>query len=929
MTKITTILFFLIALKLFSQNEINIEAKLLENGKKIVVSEKITVKNTNDKALTEIVLNDWNHAFSSKKSPLAKKFSDEFIRNYHLSLKSEHGETKIIEVKNTNNNLILYSRKPNQIDFVIIPLEKPLLKGESTTIYIKYEISLPDSKFTKFGYSKNKLYLKNCFLTLARFNVENQSEENCDDLSTEITTYNIEFQHNNFVINSDLEVEKTSDITSKLTGSFRNNFVIVLEKKNSYETFKNKEITIISNLKSDNLSAYQRIQIIDKISNYVTEHLGKSEQNKIMVSQEDYDREAFYGLNELPSFISPFNDDFVFELKFLKTYLNNYLMANLKINFRKDHWILEGIQHYFLKKYIDEMHPDSKAFGKLARFKLLKKYKLISMNFTEQFIYNYLLMARKNIDQSVGTDKNTQIKFNEKIAGKFKSGLSLHYLNAYLGENYVEISIKQFIELNKFKYTDSQNFKSILETYSKQDLNWFFNELIYSRNNIDYKISQAKKTNDSIEVTIKNVGDAKVPISISGYHKNKIVSKNWVYNPSKIFTFSVKNDSLTSLVLNDNYEIPEINNNNNTYKLNNRFLGNRKIRFTFFKDIENPKYNQIFFVPTTEFNLYDGLLLGMKFNNKSIIDRPFIYDITPNFSSKTGTIAGSAGFSFNQLNRNSNHFSTRYTISGTRLHFAPDAFYTKITPSVSFRFRHPNFRKNEGEGFLIRHVYVNREQSNVVSTKNSENYSVFNLRYGFANSELIEQFSYGTDFQLSNRFGKLSGQVQYRKLFENKRFLNVRTFFGIFTHNETSNNFFSFGIDRPTDYLFDYALIGRSESTGLFSRQFVNAEGAFKSKFQTRYANQYIFTINSSFTIWDWIEIYGDVGTFKNLGSKSKYIFDSGIRLNLVQDYFELYLPIYSTNGLELNENNYGERVRFIITLSPKTLTSLFTRTWF
>ena len=110
MTKITTILFFLIALKLFSQNEINIEAKLLENGKKIVVSEKITVKNTNDKALTEIVLNDWNHAFSSKKSPLAKKFSDEFIRNYHLSLKSEHGETKIIEVKNTNYNLISYSR---------------------------------------------------------------------------------------------------------------------------------------------------------------------------------------------------------------------------------------------------------------------------------------------------------------------------------------------------------------------------------------------------------------------------------------------------------------------------------------------------------------------------------------------------------------------------------------------------------------------------------------------------------------------------------------------------------------------------------------------------------------------------------------------------------------------------------------------------
>ena len=59
----------------------------------------------------------------------------------------------------------------------------------------------------------------------------------------------------------------------------------------------------------------------------------------------------------------------------------------------------------------------------------------------------------------------------------------------------------------------------------------------------------------------------------------------------------------------------------------------------------------------------------------------------------------------------------------------------------------------------------------------------------------------------------------------------LRAFAGFFVYNDDLNDdFFSFGIDRPSDYLFDYNLIGRSESTGLFSRQFVNAEGAFKSK---------------------------------------------------------------------------------------------------
>lgn len=929
MTKIKIIFLLLFTTISFAQNEVKINAKLIENGKKIEVYQEINLKNSSKTVLNEIALNDWINAFSSKKSALASKFSDEFNRSFHLSKKEDRGETQIFEITNEFSNSLSFYRNENQVDILKIKLDKPLQIGESTTLKIKYQITLPSTKFTKYGYSSTKILLKNCFLTLATFNSETQSEENSDDLTSEIATYKVDLQHDNLFLTTDLDVINSNTNSSQLKGDSRTNFFIVLEKNNSYEEFKNEKISVITNLKTKDVAIYQKVLIVDKITNYVAENIGVSNQKKIMVSQEDYDREAFYGLNELPSFISPFNDDFVFELKFLKTYLNNYLAANLKINFRKDHWILEGIQHYYIKKYIDENYPDTNAFGRLSRFGILKKYKIINMNFSEQFIYNYLLMARKNIDQPVGTDKNTQIKFNEKIAGKFKSGLSLHYLNNYLGKDILENSIKQFIKINTNKNTDNKDFKNILETNSNQKLDWFFDELIYSRNKIDYKITKVKKTNDSIEVTIKNIGDAKVPVSIYSYNKNKLVSKNWIENDTETFKYSVKKDSITKFVLNSTYEIPEINNNNNSYKLKNRLLGNRKIRFTFFKDIEDAKYNQVFYVPSAEFNLYDGILLGMKFNNKSIINKPFTYDVTPNYSTKTRTIAGSAGFSFNDQNRNSTHYNTRYGISGTHLHYAPDAFYTKITPSINFSFRNPNFRKNEGEGVTIRQVYVNREKSNIVTTKNSENYSIFNLRYGYGSTELVKQFSYGTDLQVSNSFSKVSGQIQYRRLFESNRYINLRAFGGFFTHNDNTNDFFSFGIDRPSDYLFDHALIGRSESKGLFSRQFVNAEGAFKSKFDTRFANQYIFTFNASFNIWNWIELYGDAGTFKNQGFNAKYIYDSGVHLNLVQDYFELFFPVYSSNGFELNDKNYGERIRFIITISPKTLTSLFTRRWF
>ena len=66
----------------------------------------------------------------------------------------------------------------------------------------------------------------------------------------------------------------------------------------------------------------------------------------------------------------------------------------------------------------------------------------------------------------------------------------------------------------------------------------------------------------------------------------------------------------------------------------------------------------------------------------------------------------------------------------------------------------------------------------------------------------------------------------------------------------------------------------------------------------------------------------------KNHHADAKFLYDSGVRLNLVTDYFELYFPVYSSNGWEL-QDNYGERIRFIVTLDPKILVNLFTRKWF
>jgi hypothetical protein len=223
---------------------------------------------------------------------------------------------------------------------------------------------------------------------------------------------------------------------------------------------------------------------------------------------------------------------------------------------------------------------------------------------------------------------------------------------------------------------------------------------------------------------------------------------------------------------------------------------------------------------------------------------------------------------------------------------------------------------------------VNREKSNIIFDNSTENYSVFNIKYFNTRTEVINHFNFISDVQISGKFGKLAAEMEYRKLFENNRQINLRFYAGSFLYNNTNSNYFSFALDRPTDYLFDYNYYGRSESTGFFSQQFIQAEGGFKSKLNTPYANQWITTLNGSFNIWNWIEVYVDLGLLKNKYQNEKFVYDSGIRLNLVTDYFELYLPVYSNNGWEIAQKNYNEKIRFVVTFSPKTLINLFNRKW-
>ncbi|MDI5889208.1 aminopeptidase [Flavobacterium yafengii] len=912
-------------------------AELNTENKTLNIQQQITFFNQSNDTLTSIVLNDWSNAFSTKNTPLAKRFSDEFYRDFHLAKEEERGSTKSVIILDANKLVLSWERPDRNPDLIEIKLGQHLLPNQKIVLQLIYLTKIPSDKFTKYGYKNNGIiHLKNWFLTPARY--ENHdfirySNTNLDDIANANSSFDIDLKiPKNFEAISDLKSSISINetfINYKLSGNNRTNFNLIIEPKSHFESYKNSAVEVLTDLRNNKLDNIQKAIIIDRIVNFANDLIGKYPHEKIIVSQTDYERNPFYGLNQLPSFISPFSDEFLFEIKFLKTYLNEYLKTSLQLDPRKDNWIYDGLQVYAMMKYMDENHPNTKMMGSVSNIRLLKSYNIANIGFNNQYSYFYMLMARKNLDQALGDPKNTLIKFNEQIASKYRSGLSIRFLDDYLQNDAVPTSIKQFYNQNQIKQVSRADFETILKSNTDKDINWFFNTIINSRAIIDYKFSSVKKTKDSITFSVINKTETPIPIPVYGTKKGTIVFKQWLDIEECDSTFTFPRNGADKIILNLKNEVPEYNLRNNWKKLDGFFPNNRPVKFVFLKDLEDPYYNQVLYVPSIYYNLYDGITPGIRLHNKTILDKPFTFDINPSYSTKSNNLSGSASFVVNQNYRNSTLYNVKYSVSGSYFHYAQDASYFRLNPTVQLRIREPNFRDNRKQLILLRQVIVNREESAFTMNNAPSNYSIFDARYVNTKTEVTNHFNFSSDIQISGEFGKVNGEIEYRKLFENNRQINLRFYVGSFLYNKTESDFFSFASDRPTDYLFDYNYFGRSESTGFYSQQFIMAEGGFKSKMDTPYANRWITSLNASVSVWNWIEIYGDVGFIKNKSQNAKFLYDSGIRLNLVTDYFELYFPVYSNNGWEIAQNNYNEKVRFIVTFSPKTLINLFNRKWF
>ncbi|MFD2727769.1 metalloprotease [Hyunsoonleella rubra] len=925
----------------FGQNRMDVSAYFNMEKKLIAISQTIEYHNTSDDTLSTIYLNDWSNSFSNKNTPLAKRLADEYVNKFHLAKNEDRGYSEIGYIKQDGDSLH-FSRLPKQVDVIEVHLKTPLSPGSSYTIDLKYTVKLPSDQFTSYGFTKDgDLNLKYWYITPAVYNTEWQyySNKNLNDLFIPKADVNLEISYpKNYTVTSELNEVKSVEFDDRIVkvfeGKDRNNNKLFLNKTAEFKSIKSDKVELVTNMKDFDLKLVEKVLITDRVINFMYENLGEYPHEKLLLTKIDNDKDPVYGLNFLPNFLQPYPDSFEYEMMLLKVALHNYLKNILIVNPREDHWILDSIQIYFLMKYVEMNYPDMKFFGVLSNIWGLRAFHAADLHYNDKYSLAYMLMARANRDQPVAMAKDSLMKFNSNIASKYKAGVGLRYLDDFINKDILETTLKDFLRAYKLKTVTTKDFETLLKSRTEKDVDWFFTDYLQTRKKIDFKIKEVSKTNDSIALVIKNKRDNSMPVSLYTLKNDSILSKYWVEDIQDEKRVAIPNNGADKFILNYNNAAPEFNLRDNYKSDKGFFFNNKPFQFRLLKDIEDPNFNQVFLMPIVEFNnIYDGLNLGIKLYNGTLLRRNFKYKIQPQYSLNSKQLTGSTSLSMTHNFENRNLYALNYGIGVSYRSYAQDLFFRRISPSLTFLFRDDNdFRSNIRKALRFRFLDIHRDEDVLNISDNDEpNYSVFNARYINSNDNLLVFSKWYADFQLAKNFSKVAFNYEFRKLFQSNRQLNLRFFAGLFIENNTEadSDYFSFALDRPTDYLFDYNYLGRSEDTGIFSQQYIDAEGGFKSKLEVPFANQWMTTANVSTSIWRYILAYGDFGLVKNKFKSPKFVYDSGIRIDLVTDYFEVYFPIYSNLGWEIAQPGYDQKIRFKFTVDPEVLLGLFRRRWF
>ena len=914
-----------------------IDVKLNDSLHTLSAFETIEYKNNSPRELNFIYFHLWPNAYKNNETALAKQlFEDRNFRLYY-SEEKDRGFIDSLDFK-VNNKPIKWQLDSQHIDICKLILNTPLQPGESIKITTPFYVKIPKGVYSRLGhlgqayqitqwYPKPAVYDKNgwhempylsqgeFYSEFGSFDVSITLPENyvvgaTGDLvngEKELTWLNQKAAETDSLIKKDSI--PTTDTIPKSSKQWKtlhyhqdnvHDFAWFTDKR--WQVLKGevelphskRKVTTWAMFTNSQFKLWKKaIEYLNDAIYYYSLWNGDYAYNHM--TAVDGALTAGAGM-EYPNItvIGPSNGDYLHEAVIMHETGHQWFYGMLGSNERDHAWLDEGINSANESRYFETKYPDSLTILGFSRDKFYTKLFDLNRPHRESYYTGYLLSARKNLDQpmELPSEQFTSMNYGEIVY--YKSATVFNYLRAYLGDEQYDKAMQAYFDTWKFKHPQPEDLQKIIEEITKDDLNWFFKDIIKTTGKIDYKITSVNKTGKGqYGVELKNVGDINSPVSISALRGDTVIFTQWLKGFSDTQTLSIAvDDDVDQIKIDAEQKIPEIVRSNNTINTKGLFKKSKPLKF--------------------------AGSLAVHYNL---------------FSKKT----------FEQVKFGIKSSSYAFDRFGDR-----QANFYKIVPEAIFTFKRPNLRKRVYHKIHLRSINI-RENYPSINHNNSFQeiaylFSDFRglspsnvdivLQHGFLTTENKSDIPLNNVQSTDTDFLRASLEAYKRLPLRQGKYVTFRFFAGMYLFNNTNHPRYNWrmdGISGYRDYTYDYIFLGRTENEGVLSQQFIENQGGFKISTPVGQSNKWITAFNFKSDIPGKIPIrvYGDVGFTRNevfdvqslsVSMENVFLFNGGLNIQVIPtDILDIYIPlVYSTNITDVpsfQSSNFIERIRFTLNL--------------
>lgn len=989
---VINLLLFLINVKTYAQNtwqqqvDYQINVKLDDEKHELLGDIIITYHNNSNTALSEIWMHLWPNAYKNDKTAFAIQQLENLSRGFHYADESKRGYIDSLDFKIKEQKvLVLESDKFPDIAKLILP--QSLNPGDSVIIYTPFRVKLPNS-FSRLGHVKSSYQITQWYPKPAVFDTKGWHPIpylDQGEFYSEYGTYDVKITlPENYVVGATGELqtpselaflERLSDSTKKIkTYSEEDTFPAsstrlktlhyVQSNIHDFAWFADKRFHVLSSeveLPKSKRKVKTYVMFTNKYAKYWKEaskyindavyyySLWIGEYPYNYCTAVDGALSAGAGMEyPMVTVIGETGDGKTLDQVIAHEVGHNWFYGILGSNEREYGWMDEGINSFYEHRYMKLKYSDGYMINKKNQNGFTKFLGLHYFPFGYDQYLTQQLSASQGKAQAINTHAEEFTYLNYAAIMYTKTSLVLEYLEEYLGTQKFDSVMQRYYEVWKFKHPQPEDIQDLFEKETNEKLDWFFNDIINSKKDIDFKISEIKKVNNQLQVKISNKSNIAGPVFVSAIDKNNKPLESYktqaFYESTYVYFDSLK---AKKIVVDPEYIIPESNRNNNSIRLYGPLKKIEPLRLQLFGGLNRPDRTNLYVSPAIGYNTADGTLAGLAFYNNFFPFKQLEWTVLPMYGFKSERMNGAAQvvhhlypervaeietkfslYSFSDINKKNELYGlsvyNRFfkTAIGSEITFKPSSARSRISNKLSYRFVYTQ----ESTSYNYRDTSVG-----IDFASESPNY-YHQLKYTRANNRAINANSFMMMYEYANNYSS-SNLETHHKLFavfkqkinynNSRKAIQLRAFAGtIFANNSRTNasNFFS--LSGNNDYTYDKAFFDRYN---LNRNQMHELDGAFKANtFSPTVRNMIGFNVKAPFTSRFPLGVFADaaISNQEQIWKGANFDYDFGVYLPIVNDVIEVYFPIVYQQRL-YSTNSYKEVVRFMIdfqVLQPQNL---------